>query len=83
MALIPASALAIWKLAGGHLAVGETANLLFGHFLYAFVIAGIALMCAAVAESSATAAILALAVTLGFWVLDFAGAGSRDRKSVV
>ena len=76
MALIPLSALLIWRLIGGHLAVGETTNLLLGHFLYAVVIAGIALLCAALTESSATAAILALAVTLGFWVLDFAAVGN-------
>src|SRR5262249_28445961 len=38
-------------------------------------VAGIAFVAAALAESSAMAAILTLASTLGFWVLDFAAAG--------
>src|SRR5258705_153248 len=45
------------------------------HFLYGAVVTGIRLVAAALAESSASAAILTLAITLGFWVLDFAAAG--------
>jgi ABC-2 type transport system permease protein len=69
------SAVALWSLSGGHVGWGEVANLFLGHFLYAGVVAGIALLAAALAESSATAAILTLAATLAFWVLDFAAAG--------
>jgi ABC-type transport system involved in multi-copper enzyme maturation permease subunit len=69
------SAVAFWTMAGGHVHPLELANLLLGHWLYAAVIMGFALVAAALAESSATAAIITLAITLGFWVLDFAAAG--------
>lgn len=75
MALVPLGALGAWGLMGGHLGLGETANLLAGHLLYALVITGIAMLCAATSDNPSTAAILALAVTIGFWVLDFAAAG--------
>ncbi len=69
------SAVALWAIAGGHIGMGELSNLVLGHLLYGAVVMGIALISAAFAESAATAAILALAVTLAFWVLDFAAAG--------
>ncbi len=76
IASIPAlSTLAIWLLLGGHLAPHETLNLLFGHLLYGLLIGAIALFAATISESSATAAIIALAATIGSWVLDFTLAG--------
>ena len=73
---IPAlSALAVWALLGGHLAPPETLNLLFGHLLYGLLVGAIALFAATISESSATAAVVALAVTIGSWVLDFTLAG--------
>ena len=69
------SAIALWSLSGGHVGWAEVGNLSLGHLLYAAVVAGIAFVAAALAESSAMAAILTLASTLGFWVLDFAAAG--------
>jgi ABC-type transport system involved in multi-copper enzyme maturation permease subunit len=73
---IPAlSALAIWAILGGHLAPAETLNLLFGHLLYGLLVGAIALFAATISESSATAAIIALAATIGSWVLDFTLAG--------
>ena len=75
-ALIPAvSAVVIWAALGGHLYVPETANLAFGHLLYGLLVGAIALFAASISESSATAAIIALAFTIGSWVLDFALAG--------
>jgi ABC-type transport system involved in cytochrome c biogenesis ATPase subunit len=74
---VPAlSALLIWSLLGGHLGTAETLNLLAGQLLYALLIGAIALFAAAIADSSATAAIIALAFTIGSWVLDFALAGN-------
>ena len=74
--LLPAFiALAHWRSAGGHLAGGETANVVLGHGLYALVVGALALAAAAVTEGGATAAILTIGATLGFWVLDFAAAG--------
>lgn len=70
--LVPVSALLFWHFSGGHLALAETANLFLGHALYALAVAGIACFAAVLTESIATAAIVTLAFTLGFWVLDFA-----------
>ena len=67
--------LVLWKLSGGHLALPETSNLLLGHFTYGLLIGATALFAAAIADSSATAAIIALAFTIGSWVLDFTLAG--------
>lgn len=73
---VPAlSALAIWRLLGGHLSALETLNLLFGHVLYGLLVGAIALFAASVSESAATAAIITLAFTIGSWVLDFTVAG--------
>jgi ABC-2 type transport system permease protein len=76
IALIPAaSAVVIWSALRGHLHVPETANLILGHLLYGLLVGAIALFAASISESSATAAIIALAFTIGSWVLDFALAG--------
>jgi ABC-2 type transport system permease protein len=80
IALIPVlSALVWWGLLGGHLDMRETATLMLGHLLYALLIGAISFLAAALTEGGATAAILALAVTLGSWVLDFA---ALDRGGV-
>jgi ABC-2 type transport system permease protein len=80
VALIPVlSALIGWAFLGGHLDIRETAALLLGHMLYALLIGAISFLAAALTEGGATAAILALAVTLGSWVLDFA---ALDRGGV-
>jgi ABC-2 type transport system permease protein len=76
VAIIPAlSALAIWVTLGGHLHAPETLNLLFGHLLYGLLVGAIALFSASISDSSATAAIITLAFTIGSWVLDFSLAG--------
>ncbi len=80
IALIPVlSVLVWWQLLGGHLDMRETATLMLGHLLYALLIGGISFLAAALTEDGATAAILALAVTIGSWVLDFA---ALDRGGV-
>jgi ABC-2 type transport system permease protein len=80
IALIPVlSALICWGFLGGHLDIRETATLMLGHLLYALLIGAISLLAAALTEGGATAAILALAVTIGSWVLDFA---ALDRGGV-
>jgi ABC-2 type transport system permease protein len=76
--VVPLSAVILWRFSGGHLAWAETANLFLGHALYALAVAGIAFFAAAITESAATAAILTLAFTLGFWVLDFAAAAGPE-----
>jgi len=72
------SAVALWAMAGGHVHLPELAGVLLGHCLYGAVVTGFALLAAVLAESSATAAIITLAITLGFWVLDFAAAGESS-----
>src|ERR1700730_10728803 len=52
---------------------------MLGHLLYALLIGTISFLAAALTEGGATAAILALSVTLGSWVLDFA---ALDRGGV-
>jgi ABC-2 type transport system permease protein len=77
LASIPAlSALTWWCILGGHLAPAETANLLFGHLAYGLLVGALALFSASISDSAATAAIVALAVTIGSWVLDFTLAGN-------
>jgi ABC-type transport system involved in multi-copper enzyme maturation permease subunit len=78
IALLPTiSALVIWSLLlGGHLYWPELMSVFLGHSLYALVIAGISFLAAAITESAATAAIVALALTIGSWILEFAGSTS-------
>ncbi len=72
LALIPSvSAIVIWTMLGGHVYLPEVFNLVLGYTLYALIITGIAFLAAALTSSTATAAILTLAFTLGSWVLDF------------
>jgi ABC-2 type transport system permease protein len=77
LASVPAlSAIVLWRILGGHLAPVETANLLLGHLIYGLVVGALALFSASIADGAATAAIVALAVTIGSWVLDFTVAGN-------
>jgi ABC-2 type transport system permease protein len=69
------SSVFIWWMAGGHLSAAETVTLFFGHVLYGLLIGAAALFAASITESSATAAIVTLAFTIGSWVLDFTIAG--------
>ncbi len=66
------AALAFWHHAGGHLAAPETLGVLLGHLLRGALVSALGMACAAVTESGASAAVLALAVTIGGWALDFA-----------
>jgi len=60
---------------GGHLSPAESLTLFSGHLLYGLLIGAVALFAASITESSATAAIVTLAFTIGSWVLDFTIAG--------
>ena len=76
LALVPGlSALLIWILLGGHVYWPPIGSLLLGHGLYGLVIVTIGMVAATLTDSLPTAAMVCLAVTLGFWVLDFAAAG--------
>src|SRR5215468_7054515 len=69
------SSVFIWWMAGGHLSPAEIVTLFLGHLLYGLLIGAVALFAASITESSATAAIVTLAFTIGSWVLDFTIAG--------
>lgn len=69
------SSLVAWSMVGGHLSPAETLTLVLGHLLYGLLIGAVALFAASITESSATAAIVTLAFTIGSWVLDFTIAG--------
>lgn len=74
VALLPGlSAVAAWAFIGGHVPLFETFNLLLGYGLYALAIVGISLFASALADSVSTAALVALAIVLSSWVLDFSG----------
>jgi ABC-type transport system involved in multi-copper enzyme maturation permease subunit len=84
VALIPAlSALALWEMLGGHLSAPETITLIGGHLLYGLLVGAIALFSAAISDSAATAAIIALAFTVSSWVLDFALAGQPGTLGMI
>jgi ABC-2 type transport system permease protein len=84
IALIPAlSTLALWGGLGGHLSAPETFNLLGGHLLYGLLVGAIALFCASISDSAATAAIITLSFTIGSWILDFALAGQPGVLGVI
>jgi hypothetical protein len=65
-------ALWFWQRLGGRLDASETAWVLGGHVLRGAFVVALGIACAAAADSGASAAVLALAVTLGGWALDFA-----------
>lgn len=64
-------ALLYWRGAGGHLGPAETLGVLAGHVLRGAFVSALGIACAAVAESGASAAVIALAVTIGGWAIDF------------
>jgi len=66
------SSIVIWKLIGGHIYLPALLNLILGYSLYALIITAISFLAASFTETTATAAIVTLAFTLGSWVLDFA-----------
>jgi len=77
------SVLIIWVVLGGHLYAPETLNLIIGQLLYGLLVGSIALFAAAISESAATAAIIALAFTIGSWVLDFGLAGQTGLLELI
>src|SRR5262249_25407714 len=61
------SSVFIWWMAGGYLSPAEIVTLFSGHLLYGLLIGAVALFAASITESSATAAIVTLAFTIGSW----------------
>ncbi len=65
------TAVALWRIYGGHAYAPELLNLLAGHALRFVLSAGVAVAAAAVAPGAASAAIATLAFPVGTWALDF------------
>jgi hypothetical protein len=59
---------------GGHLDAGEVATVATGHVLRGVLTIGIAAAAGGLAASAASAAIVALTITLGTWALDYVAA---------
>lgn len=72
--LAPFAAVLLWKQYGGSIYAPELATVAFGHVLNAGLTIALASAAAAVAEHPSTAAILALSVTVGTWILNFIAA---------
>jgi hypothetical protein len=72
--LPPLSAIPLWRSYGGSLYGPELATLAAGHVLNAGLTIALGAAMAAIAEHPSTAAILALGVTVGTWILNFFGA---------
>lgn len=67
-------ALVLWISYGGGVAVPELLVVMLGHALVAALTILVALALAAATDHPSTAAIVALAITIGTWMLDFAAA---------
>ncbi len=72
--VVGAIALWVWRGMGGHLYAPETATVLLGHLLRGVLTIGVGSAAGALAASAASAAIIALTVTLGTWALDYVAA---------
>jgi ABC-2 type transport system permease protein len=68
-------AIGLWHGYGGTIYWPELLNLLLGHLLRAGISAAIAVSAAACISGAANAAIVALALTLGTWILEFVAEG--------
>ncbi len=70
----PAIAVALWHGYGGSVHAPELAGVVAGHLMNAALTIALAAMAAAVSDHPSTAAIVALSVTVGTWVLNFVAA---------
>jgi len=73
--LAGALACALWTSYGGATSLPELVNLSLGHALHAALTIAIAVAAAAMTEHPATAAIVALGVTVGTWAYEFISLG--------
>ncbi len=73
----------LWSTYGGHAYPPELLNLFLGHMLRFALASGVAVAAAALARSSASAAIVTLAFTLGTWALDFVAAARGGWVSAI
>ena len=70
----PLIAIVLWASYGGSVYAPELSTVAFGHFANANLTISLAVASAALTEHPATAAILALSVTVGTWILNFVAA---------
>ena len=70
----PALAIVLWKLYGGSLYPPELATVALGHFVNAGLTIALGSAAAAITEHPSTAAIAALTVTVGTWIVNFIAA---------
>jgi hypothetical protein len=69
-----AIAVGLWRAYGGHVSWPELFVVAVGHALNAMVTIAVALSIAAMTDHPSTAAVVALALTIGTWIVDFAAA---------
>ena len=72
--LPPLTAVLLWKSHGGSVYPPELFTVAIGHMLNAGLTIGLAAAMASLTEHHSTAAILTLSVTIGTWIISFAGA---------
>lgn len=78
-----AIALVYWSALGGHLSAPETSTVVLGHLLRGLVAIGISATAASVLGSAASAAIVALTITIGTWALEYVAAASGGWTAMV
>lgn len=76
-------ALALWVRAGGHLYAPEVLTVAAGYLFRGVLTIGLGAAAGALAESAASAAIIALSITIGSWAVDYAAAARGGLWSVV
>lgn len=76
-------ALLLWHSRGGHLAWPETLGVLAGHLLHGAFVCALGMASAAITESAASAAVVALAITLSGWAIDFTASVRGGLAAVV
>jgi ABC-2 type transport system permease protein len=70
----PLLAVLLWRLYGGSVYLPEVATVGFGHLVNAHLTISLAVAAASMTEHPSTAAIVALSVTVGTWILNFIAA---------
>ena len=81
--LAGAIALIVWRAIGGHLGAVETFGVVIGHLLRGALTIGVGAAAGAVAASPSSAAIVALAITLGTWALDYVAAARGGALAIL
>ena len=78
-----ALALGIWATIGGHLHTPETLDVVLGYLLRGLLTIGIGATASAMATSAASAAIVALSITIGTWAIDYVAAARSGTLATI